>query len=541
MKLLSDAAALLDTAEGVYAGDRAAGEILAELRARLDEPLRLAIAGMVKAGKSTLLNAILGEQIAPTDTAECTRVVTWYRYSATPRVTLHPRGGEPRRMPIRRDGGRLVLDLGGLAAEEIEWIDVGWPLAGLEGLILIDTPGIASLAQQTSARTLEFLTSEDSPAAADAVIYLMRHVHSSDVKFLEAFRDTAAGVADTVCAVGVLSRADEIGSGRIDSLLSARQVAARYERENALASLVLGVIPIGGLLAEGARTLRESEFIAFRELARLERLDREALLVSADRFTRDTTVTTQSVSVRRALLERFGMFGVRLATALIRGGATTSSALSEAMVEQSGLLELQEFVDVQFRARATALKARGVVVQLERLVRHRPKPGVAKIRAGIEQIAVQTHMLRELALLAAARAGEISLSEAEMREAQRVIGADGVSATARLGIPADSEPDVVRARIGEHIDRWRRRSEFALSDRATVQVCAVVLRSLDGIASEVGVSGADGTAPDIVLARRPGEGAGEDAHEQREQDQTRLRRKKKLQRFARFTQRDPLR
>ena len=45
---------------------------------------------MVKAGKSTLLNAMLGERIAPTDAGECTRLVTWYRYSATPTITLHP-------------------------------------------------------------------------------------------------------------------------------------------------------------------------------------------------------------------------------------------------------------------------------------------------------------------------------------------------------------------------------------------------------------------------------------------------------------------
>ena len=31
----------------------------------------------------------------------------------------------------------------------------------------------------------------------------MRHLHASDVKFLEAFRDTAAGAGQTVCAVGV--------------------------------------------------------------------------------------------------------------------------------------------------------------------------------------------------------------------------------------------------------------------------------------------------------------------------------------------------
>src|ERR1700744_2117581 len=61
---------------------------------RIDAPLRVAIAGKVKAGKSTLLNAMVGEMVAATDAAECTKLVTWYQYAASPRARLlaPPRG-----------------------------------------------------------------------------------------------------------------------------------------------------------------------------------------------------------------------------------------------------------------------------------------------------------------------------------------------------------------------------------------------------------------------------------------------------------------
>lgn len=549
-----DAESLLRTASAVYGDDPSAQAVIDELERRLREPLRLAIAGMVKAGKSTLLNAMLGEQIAPTDAGECTRLVTWYRYSATPTITLHLRAGETRRIPVRRERGRLLIHLGGVPAEDVEWIDVGWPLDGLKSLILIDTPGIASLSEATSERTTRFLTPEESPSSADAVVYLMRHLHASDVKFLEAFRDTAAGAAQTVCAVGVLSRSDEIGSGRIDSLLSAGKVARRYERDGDLASLVLGVIPVAGLVAEGARTLRETEYTAFRELAGLERADREQLFISADRFTRESDATMLTSAQRRSLLSRFGIFGVRLATALIRGGVESSSELSDAMVRQSGLVELRQFVTDQFRTRATALKLRGVLLGLEKLVRENPRDGAEEIRAGIERISAAAHTLRELALLASARSQEgLPLSPEDAVQAQLIAGGSGTLARTRLGLPDDADPQAMRAQVDARLAHWRTLMESPLTERAAVSVAQVVIRSLDEIsseltpapeaASEVAAAADDAVVPatDVVLAGGPGDRAGEGAEQEGDEHEPRLGRKKKQKRLAAFAQRHPLR
>ena len=57
---LLDRAAAATTDDGVRAR-------LAEARSRLHGPLRLAIAGKVKAGKSTLLNALVGSEVTLAD------------------------------------------------------------------------------------------------------------------------------------------------------------------------------------------------------------------------------------------------------------------------------------------------------------------------------------------------------------------------------------------------------------------------------------------------------------------------------------------
>lgn len=517
-----DAGALVREAQEVYAGDAAAMTVLAELDRRLREPLRLAIAGIVKAGKSTLLNAMLGECIAPTDAGECTRVVAWYRYADTPSITLHPHEGPPKRLPVRRSDGQLVLDLGALSADEVDRIDIGWPSRALKSAILIDTPGIASLSQDVSARSTTFLTPGDAPSSADAIVYLMRHLHPSDVGFLEAFHDTAAGASRTVNAVAVLSRADEVGSGRIDSLLSAHKVAHRYETDGELASLALGVIPVAGLLAEGARTLRESEFVAFRNLATVDRAVRDRLLLSADRFVRPAEGVTLSEHVRVQLLARFGIFGVRLATSLIRAGVADSSVLAERMVQQSGLNELRDFIDVHFGARAATLKVRGILDGLTRLLRETPQPGTGRILAGIERIQATNHSLRELSLLSQARVTGLPLPADDATAAVRIAGGDGTAAATRLGLPDDAEIAQMQTQVVSELEHWRARIHAPLTERPAIEVCRAVIRSLEEVASQVGGAGTGGTSPDVVLPSGPGQSNREGAEQEREQREATL-------------------
>ena len=108
----------------------------------------------VKAGKSTLLNALVGEELAPTDAGECTRIVTWYRDGHTSRVDAAPaQRRRTRQATFARADGALLVDLGNEAADEVERIDVQWPSKRLAGMTLIDTPGLGSANEGGSAPT----------------------------------------------------------------------------------------------------------------------------------------------------------------------------------------------------------------------------------------------------------------------------------------------------------------------------------------------------------------------------------------------------
>ena len=255
-------------------------------------------------------------------------------------------------------------------------------------MTLIDTPGLGSANEGTSARTMASLLDAgvEGPADADAVLYLMRHLHHGDARFLEAFMDHSIAHASPVNAVVVLSRADEIGAARPDALDSAHAIAARYASDPRVRELASGVLPVAGLLAETGATLRQEQFEWIRHVAGLDAEVRDRLLVSVERF-RDDGENPLSEAIREDLLERLGLYGLRLATQLVADGSVrTAPELSTALLEHSGIRALQRVLEQSYSARASLLKARSALVALRAIAIVLGRDGVAEAGQVVEAI-----------------------------------------------------------------------------------------------------------------------------------------------------------
>jgi hypothetical protein len=484
--LLERTRAALDQALTVYQGTEA-GARLAELAGRMDEPLRVAVAGRVKAGKSTLLNALVGERLAPTDAGECTRIVTWYRDGHTYQVMAHPAGGEPRQLRFHREDGAIEIDLNGLAPGAITHLDVTWPSQALRTATMVDTPGIGSLSARTARRTWELLAPEDEEAPADAVIYLMRHLHGNDLEFLRAFHDKEVSQPNPVNAIGVLSRADEIGVGRLDSMASARRIAARMATDPSVRRVVQTVVPVAGLLAETATTLTEAETGQLRKIAELPVRDAEALLLSADRFGQLLPELGLTSLEREGLLGRFGLFGVRLASTLLRRGvASTATELAGHLTERSGIGDLREVLGSLFFERRDVLKSRSALLALDALTRSQPRPGSAPVAARVEEIIASAHPFHELRVLSAVRAGWVTGKPEVLADLESLIGGTGAALHLRLRQPADAgAPELAKA-AGEALARWQRRAENPLTNHELAVAARVAVRSCEGMLAGLG-------------------------------------------------------
>ncbi|MEU5907283.1 GTP-binding protein [Micromonospora sp. NPDC047527] len=472
---------LLHQAIDLYQHNPRAVDQLRHQVARLEQPLRIAVAGPWRAGKSTVLNALMGEEVAPVEGAD--GIVTWYEDGAHPGATAYPAGQPPQELAVVKSATGMRVDLGWRAGE-VRDIVVRWPTRALRQVTLIDTPALSGAGEQGRVPVMDRVLRD-----SDAVLFLTRDGRDSDLRVLESGRDGAVGQAAPVNVIMVLSRADEVGGGRIDGLLTARQLARRHQRDPRVGAVAVTVVACSGSVGLAGRLLSESDFAALATLAGVPRAELEAHLLSADRFVGGGLPVRLDSEVRAALLDRFGLFGIRLATTLVRGGFDSRVALSAELIRRSGLTELRESVTRCFIDRRDALKARSALSAVEALLRAEPVRGADDLVGAIEQILAGAHEFRELRLLVALRNSRLGFDAELAAEARRLIGGDGVGLAARLGVEHEATVRRLWEVASDAQWRWRDRAQDPGLPLAQRRGAEVVVRSCEGMLAELAAGG----------------------------------------------------
>lgn len=420
-------------------------DAVAAIRAKLDEPLQVTVAGSVSAGKSTLVNALLGQKIAAVDAGECTRVVTWFRYDHHERADVRLSTGESYSVPL--ENGALPSSLGA-PLEQVQRLDVYLSNAGLRDLSIIDTPGLNTVTAENEDATASFLGVGDNKEAtdssvavsqADALLFLMPHnLRSADAAILEGFRSLYEGTGlSAVNAVGILSKVDQL-SRTGDPLEVAAPIAARVAGE--LRGLVSEVVPVVGLVAEtaNAAAFTEDDARAIAVLAAVDdELDREDMLLTPADFLRFDGVDLD-VETRTRLLGKLDLYGIKLAIGALDAGGRGASAIVAALDAGSGFAPLRAIVFERFGRSADLLKANGAIAELRRASYLRTDPDNGRVlrslRAPLERIELDPtlHQLRVLDVMRATAAGELNLPDELLRDVEAL--AAGRDPLERLGV-----------------------------------------------------------------------------------------------------------
>jgi hypothetical protein len=472
-----------------------AGSQVRYVRDRLEEPLRVAVAGRLKAGKSTLVNALIGRRVAPTAVGECTRVVTRFRYGPADRVDVVRRDGTRLSLPLGADG--MIPERLGVPAADVAYVDVRLASEQLQHLIVVDTPGLSSADEQVSARAGSLLGTapfddsmdEDSHAeidAAEAVVYVFTQaVRADDLQALAAFRESSARLASSpINALGVFSKVDTLVPGAGDPWPVAAPLA---DQQAALLSRTVSeVIPMVGLLAETGETgrLTGADTDALRALSTLPASELTVLLASVDLFrTRPADVPA---AARERLLARLDLYGIGFCLAQLAAEPQLGTGeLVRRLLLASGLPRLRNTMEQTIRWRADAIKAGWALGRLDRIAGHtRDRLGREALRDATERLLREPayHRLRLLEMAQKVTGGAVSLPDGWEHELVRLATSEDPAWI--LQSPGAPAGELAAAAV-EAAGRWR---VYANSGAAPAQarVANVVHRGFHLLSQSIG-------------------------------------------------------
>lgn len=266
-EVLDSAGAAIDAIGGeVAAGLR---RRLAELRQRLgEERLHVAIVGQFKRGKSTVLNALLGEALLPTAVVPVTAIPTYVQAGSSPQVVVSFRSD---RQPAATFTAATAIDLQDpihrFVAEDanrdnrfdVAAVQVSLPAPVLsKGIVLIDTPGIGSTLQHNTEATLGFLPQCDVALFVVSVDPPMTQVEAE-------FLATVSGHVPHLAFV--LNKVDQIDAAE-------RPTALRFLRDvlnrHAAVAADVRIFSVSARQALEARRNRNAALLAASGFDRLE-------------------------------------------------------------------------------------------------------------------------------------------------------------------------------------------------------------------------------------------------------------------------------
>jgi small GTP-binding protein len=152
-----------------------------------DNHFNLVILGAFKRGKSTLINALLGEAILPTAIIPLTSVVTILGYGENLDIEVLFRDGRKRRI----SSGELVdfiTEKGNPKNQKgVQEVEIAYPSAYLQdGVRIIDTPGVGSIYSHNTEVAYNYLPEVD---AAVFVATVDPPLSASEQEFLKDIRE----------------------------------------------------------------------------------------------------------------------------------------------------------------------------------------------------------------------------------------------------------------------------------------------------------------------------------------------------------------
>ena len=308
----SKKSALLEASRRIQNLDNGANDKLERITHGLEtDSFTMAVLGQFKRGKSTLVNAILGESLLPTAILPLTSVITVITHSSTTSVRV-----------VYQNGDAILIGKNALAdyvtekgnprnIKKVERVEISLPSDFLSrGITLVDTPGIGSVYHHNTDIAYQFLPEVD---AALFVISADPPISDAECRFLEESAKYASKF------FFVLNKTDYLEAAEVKELLDFSKSVILQKTGNAYADAP--ILPLSAKRALEAKAKNDR-----KGLERSGLLDLEA-------------------EVERFVVSEKGAFVIRTCGSKIK--AIAQELINHRLIEKSALEISQKELEIR--------------------------------------------------------------------------------------------------------------------------------------------------------------------------------------------------
>jgi len=171
----------------------------------------LVIVGLFKRGKSSLINALIGREIAPVAITPLTSVITFFQYGSVTSAEVHFRNGTNATIDLHDISLYVSEENNPKNIRNVEYVRIRTKAPILENVILVDTPGLGSLFSHNTDTTIEFLP------RIDAALFVL----SADLPVSKADEEFLLKMAGSINEIlFVLNKSDLLTSSELEQMLT---------------------------------------------------------------------------------------------------------------------------------------------------------------------------------------------------------------------------------------------------------------------------------------------------------------------------------
>ena len=508
MSLRTEVYGLLDKARRLCSEVPDAQQIaqtLTELRGRLDAPLRVAVVGEIKAGKSTFMNALMKANIVYTGTEETTYTVCWFRYGDTPSLKVCFRDGSEQKAPFEdlKKWSVRTYEKENPRIHDVQYLMVFYPAEVLKTMEFIDTPGLNSVYGTDAQNTMDFLSLRGSEETlkeagkADAVIFAFnRDFSDKSKKTLMQFHNCEKSNASPINSIGIFTKLDCDGSWDIDAPASPVELAEkRIEKvvnNPQVRQLLFTILPVCAKPSEGYRQLDREDWKALRHLAGKHREELCDILYDAQEFKTskdEDFLEYGSVDSRKKLMAKLDRYGILAITDGLRTGKEPEQ-LEAVLQDVCGIDQVRQLINKHFGNRTFLIKTQYTFSQLHVMIhqiQRNPKSSqacrnVAEFLADeIDRLMSSVQALKELTVLQMYYNGQLDcMTEEEKLDLLRVTREFGRLPEDRLNARQDSSISDLSVLAKEQAALWNGKANCGwLQSGEYTDAAAVIARSYE--------------------------------------------------------------